>query len=228
MAYNGPRFGPKRGARDSQRSKVYGAEGAIPTGKRFPDVASMQAYVDKLLASAWARRRWGNRSVTVKPGFGHTRATGGYGDMHMPVWSRTESIVLHELAHNLAGGDAWHDAKFVRVLLELVAHVFGADAGKAFRAACRTQRVRVGPPLPLRSAERTPAAPVKREPKLWRIEFKSKGVLATREVEARTMKGALTTFLMGLTVTDAEGITNLRAWRGVRKSTAKAAAKRKP
>lgn len=227
MPYYGPRTASDGHKRDSQRQRVYNAEAAVPLGKSLPTVPEMQAYTNKLLDSAWARRRWGRVQVKVQPGYGHRKATGGSGEVQMPLHSRIERDLLHEIGHNLAGAAAWHDETFVRVVLELYTHVLGTDVGKTFRAACREQRVRVGPPLKLRSPERTPAPVIRLTKKVWRIEFSATGK-PKRQVstEATSLRGALA--MIGHYMRD--GDTGVRVWRGratTKTTTLKAASRRK-
>ena len=60
--------------RDSQRARLYRAEGEVDCGRGLPSVERMQAYVDGLVAADWFVVRWGARSFEVRPGFGHRRA----------------------------------------------------------------------------------------------------------------------------------------------------------
>lgn len=220
--------------RDSQRQKVYNAEGTAVghLGRALPTVPEMQAYVDKLLGEAWARRRWGARRVTVKDGRGHRNATGGYGDVQMPLWSRNERYLLHEVAHNVAGGAHWHDESFTRVCLELYAHVFGADAGKAYREACRKYHVRIGPPLVLRTPESTPAKRPVIVQRTYRVEIKHRG----KPAELRTVKAtAIDRVLVSLwspTARPGPTVTGVRVWLGREPKTAakplRQAASRRP
>ena len=61
--------------RDSQRARLYRAEGEVDSGRRLPTVERMQTYVDTLCAADWFLARWGTQAFEVRPGFGHRRAT---------------------------------------------------------------------------------------------------------------------------------------------------------
>lgn len=159
--------------RDSQRQRLYDSEHVLrgvrastaakrhltdsvrhsdvrviyPDGTRgalyYPSVESTQDYVDAVLASAWFRRRWGMRSITV--GHSHGRgSSGGYGEVSMGVeHRRSEEVILHEIAHNLSSFScAYHGPEFAGVLLTLVKHVMGAEHAATLRASYRLHRVR--------------------------------------------------------------------------------------
>lgn len=197
--------------RDFQRQRVYNACAAIRAGKRLETVAEMQAYVDHLLDSAWARRRWGAQRITVKDGRGHRRATGGGGIVQMPTWAREERTLLHEIAHNLASPYDSHGPAFVRVMLELVSHVYNAEQAKAFRDACRKYRVEIGPPLKLRST--LPPAPTRRVERPFRVEIKRRGQpVRLLTVTETTIRRAVAETLDMIGTGDS--VQSLRVWLG--------------
>jgi putative metallohydrolase (TIGR04338 family) len=111
-----------RRPRDSQRARLYRAEDEVSPGRRLPTVEALQAYVDGLAAADWFGGRWGARSFEVRPGYGHRRATAdGNGVLQMPRWSRTELVVLHEMAHCLTPVSyAPHGPEYAGVFLALV------------------------------------------------------------------------------------------------------------
>lgn len=123
--------------------------GCLPGGKS-PSIEDCQRYVDDVLRDPWVQRRWGQQTVTV-----HWKASGSAtcsygGTIALPPWSRIESVILHELAHHLNGQSdtgpgkcAHHGPEFAGVLLALVRHRMGAEAGKRLRAAMREKRARV-------------------------------------------------------------------------------------
>lgn len=101
-------------ARDSQRSKVYAAEKSIPSGRALLTVENAQGVLDHLYASAWFRRRWQTPPAEIRPGFGHRRAVSYPPNRHtqdgtvyrhptieLPLWARTELVLLHEIAHQI-------------------------------------------------------------------------------------------------------------------------------
>lgn len=153
---------------DSQRSRLYKAEGVISTqGQRFTTVEEMQAYVDKLTASAWWKRRFFRRRIHVRPGLGHRRATGSsFGVVQMPVWARCEAVLLHEVAHvvtlDAQGMSApYHGREFARVFLDLVRHQLGEESWRVLRDSFKVNRVKHTKPRVPMSAERREEAGVR-------------------------------------------------------------------
>lgn len=137
--------------RDSQRLKVYRAEGVLRNGKRFESVGEIQSYVDKLVSSAWFRHHYPLvPRIKVKDGRGRTRAGGSPSGrfITMPQWSRVEAVVLHEVAHVVAPDDgvAWHGWEFCAEFLKLVRHQMGQEAHDKLKASFRQQKVRFTAP----------------------------------------------------------------------------------
>lgn len=146
--------------RDTQKSRVYAAEDVLrgrasATARRLlldtprvPSTGSVtieacQQYVDHLTQSAWFQRRWGYRHYRVRHK-AYGKATCSYGSViSVPPWARDESVLLHEVAHGLVGGQcADHGPEFAGVLLALVEHRMGKDAATMLRAAYKDKRVR--------------------------------------------------------------------------------------
>lgn len=164
--------------RDSQRQKVYDAEQVIRRkGRTFTSVEEMQGYIDHLMGSAWFRRRWSIKNVTVKRGREGTSAwaNGLRRLINMPTWAWTEDVLLHELSHILTdtheGKVAPHGREFARIYLELVRHKMGKEHGDALRDSFRQHRVKFTKP-------RAPMTPEQRE------------AAAERLAAARQAKGA--------------------------------------
>lgn len=132
--------------RDSQRSKVYKAEEVLKEGDvRLDTVPEIQSYVDRLIKSAWFRRRWPSvKSVIVKDGRGRIRAgASDDGSILMPFWCRYRYIVLHEISHLLPDWNvADHGPEFCKVYLELVKHCMGRDAWEKLRTSFKNNRVK--------------------------------------------------------------------------------------
>lgn len=135
--------------RDSQRGKLYVAERAIHSdGRRFTTVEDMQAYVDKLIGSAWWKRRHNCKRLTVRPGYGHTRATCGGGIIQMPKWARIEAVLLHEMSHGVIQARygnyrvAAHGREYAAVFVELVGHMMGKDVADKLKASFRANKVK--------------------------------------------------------------------------------------
>lgn len=151
-----------RRLRDAQRSKVYKAEGAVKwesydAHRTFTTVDDVQQWVDAFFERAYIKRRYvhfyskhARSQVWVKDGRGSARGratVGPYGGsvIEMPPHSRKTWYVLHELSHHLAGLSSDHHWLFVSVYLDLVRHIYGADAEKEFKAALRKHNVRWTP-----------------------------------------------------------------------------------
>ena len=137
--------------RDSQRARLYRAEGEVDTGRALPTVPLLQAYVDDLVQTDWFEARWGTRSIQVRPGHGHRRATADeHGVLQMPRWARSELVLLHEVAHCLTPpGCAPHGAEYAGILLCLVRRRMGLAPAQALEEAFLGQRVAWTPvPVP--------------------------------------------------------------------------------
>lgn len=142
--------------RDSQRQKLYRSERFLQErGSRYESVQDIQKYVDRLIASAWFRRRWprcARNGILVEDGRGRRTAVAKtrWGDpiISMPVWSRTEAVILHEVAHHCSDERhgtrdvAPHGREFAATLLELITHLMGADTGKELKASFRKNGVK--------------------------------------------------------------------------------------
>ena len=131
--------------RDSQRARLYRAEGEVDPGRRLPTVERMQAWVDALVVTDWFVARWGERSFVVRPGYGHRRATADAvnGVLQMPKWARTELVLLHEIAHCLTPAIfASHGPEYAGVLLALARRGMGLGTAQRLEDAFIAERVR--------------------------------------------------------------------------------------
>ena len=130
--------------RDSQRARLYRAEGAVDPGRRLPKVERMQAWVDGLAATDWFVTRWGVRAFEVRPGFGHRRATADQnGVLQMPKWARSELVLLHEVAHCLTPVTlASHGPEYAGILLALTRRGMGPGTAQLLEDAFDRERVR--------------------------------------------------------------------------------------
>lgn len=174
-------------ARDTQRSRLYASENFLQSrGPRYETVDEMQAYVDRLLRSAWFKRRWPRTAgggIEVRDGRGRSRAcaTTDWAQriIKMPRWSRSQAVVLHEIAHHCTDEAhgvrdvAAHGWQFAATLLELVTHEMGAEAGQDLRASYKAKNVRH-------------KAPRKRKP----LTDEQRAVLRERMAVARAAKAA--------------------------------------
>jgi putative metallohydrolase (TIGR04338 family) len=143
--------------RDSQRSKLYAAEHAIPGGKRYTTVAECQAFVDSVLDRKLVQRhypsamdeRWYHDGrhyrIEVRDGRGHRNATGCAGTriIQAPKWARSQRVLLHEMAHVLVGqGVAAHGWEFAGCYAFLVRQVMGKEAEAKLLASFKARKVR--------------------------------------------------------------------------------------
>jgi len=142
--------------RDSQRSRVYAAEDlwraqldAARAGAREVDVAGSRVVlpVELLFGDLSAARAWVRRleaAPTYPSGLAPlvVRARRGAGRAHYeqpatialpaPVhgvaWALRESVVLHEVAHHVAGAPVTHGPHFTAALIRLVRATLGTEA----------------------------------------------------------------------------------------------------
>ncbi|OBA73155.1 hypothetical protein A5641_05810 [Mycobacterium sp. 1554424.7] len=163
-------------ARDSQRAKVYAAEdfvrtlfdraaehgspvveffGAhltLPPEGRFGSVASVQRYVDDVLALPSVRQRWpGVSPLRVRPRraatAAHYESRDGAGTIAVPDrdtadWALRELVVLHEVAHHLCRAEPAHGPEFVATICELAELVMGPELGHVLRVVYAKEGVR--------------------------------------------------------------------------------------
>jgi len=143
--------------RDNQKGRVYAAERASKLERhksQAMSIAECQAYVDRVLSSAYVMRKYPTRSgdprrIHVEHGRGGGYATLGWNGsiIRLGVWGRQPVVVLHEVAHHIAGLSHAHDWKFAAVFLDLVRHFMGAEAGDTLKAEYKAQRVRYRQPV---------------------------------------------------------------------------------
>jgi putative metallohydrolase (TIGR04338 family) len=164
--------------RDSQRAKVYAAEefvrtlfdraaehGApsveffgtqltLPPEARFGSVASVQRYVDDVLALPTVRGQWpqvaplrvrARRAATAA----HYESRDGTGVIAVPDrdtadWAMRELVVLHEVAHHLCNAQPPHGPEFVATLCTLAELVMGPELGHVLRVVYAKEGVRWG------------------------------------------------------------------------------------
>lgn len=103
-------------------------------------VAEVEAYVAKVIGSAWFKKRYRSvRRIDVHDGRRHTRAVayqpwGRPAFIAMPRWSRSEWVILHEISHIAAGNAHGHDWKFCETYLALVQHFLGKEKAEGLKA----------------------------------------------------------------------------------------------
>jgi putative metallohydrolase (TIGR04338 family) len=141
--------------RDTQRSRLYKAENAAfkgnPLGgKRLETVPDIERFVQKVANRAPIKSRYpelARSPIRVKDGRGRRRACGGYRSISIPLWARTEWIVLHELAHVATlrrHGEtvAAHGREFVSCYLTLIYFILGKEASAHMRKHLDAGRVK--------------------------------------------------------------------------------------
>jgi putative metallohydrolase (TIGR04338 family) len=158
--------------RDSQRSRVYTSDYALhEITPRLETIAEINAFVAAVLNKAPIQRRYGDHlkgTITVHDGRGRRAACGGRDYIKMPAWSRSQALVLHEVAHVIIQrrhGDrvAAHGREFCAVYLDLVRFGIGVEAHDALKGFFQANRVRF---RPKRGAEPARINPPMRAPGL--------------------------------------------------------------
>jgi putative metallohydrolase (TIGR04338 family) len=146
--------------RDTQRAKVYAAEEfvrtlfdraaehgnrvvdffgtqlTLPPEGRFSSAASVQRYVDDVMAHVG-----GDRRLTVRARRGATAAHYERHDDEAVIavpdrhtsWALRELVVLHEIAHHLNDAEPAHGPEFVATFCELAEVVMGPEVGHVLR-----------------------------------------------------------------------------------------------
>jgi putative metallohydrolase (TIGR04338 family) len=161
--------------RDTQRAKVYAAEGfvrtvfdragehgnrvvdffgtqlTLPPEGKFASAASVQRYVDEVLAHPAVHQRWpGAGALTVRPRRGATAAHYERSDDNATIavpdrrdtWALRELVVLHEIAHHLSHAEPPHGPEFVATFCELAGAVMGPEVGHVLRVVYAKEGVR--------------------------------------------------------------------------------------
>ena len=135
--------------RDNQRARVYKAERILQDHKssmKPMTIDDCQKFVNRVLARKTIINIYGKRYIAVERGKGGGRASGTVYSgrvITLGVWARQPVVILHEIAHHLAGLDAEHGPHFVSVMLKLVRSVLGKDAYETLLGSYAYNRVRV-------------------------------------------------------------------------------------
>ena len=100
--------------------------------------------------------------MRVGDGRGRRKACAIGSEIRIPKWARNTWIVLHELAHVVAGREfkgerASHGWEFCETYLKLVLYVIGREAHDALKESMRGHRVRFREPR-----QRAPLSPERR------------------------------------------------------------------
>ena len=127
----------------------HGSRINVPVQKRFADIASVQTYVDNVLALDPIREKYPNAGpvrVRERRGQGKAHYEPSTATVAIPLENRAfgrESTVLHELAHHLSvsaglpvarSGTRWHGAEFRRAMIFVVDVALGESAALLLRA----------------------------------------------------------------------------------------------
>ncbi len=124
---------------DRPSLQVAGSTLTLPGERKFASLESVQRYVDAVLALPRVRAEYsepGAAGVTVRRRRGNTQAHYEFGTATLALptglgtagWAMRELVVLHELAHHLAGDAvARHGTLFRRTLLDLIDAALGPE-----------------------------------------------------------------------------------------------------
>ena len=142
--------------RDSQKSKVYRSEwGTIDANRGNLTLEECQELVDKVLASKYIQKKYPNavslqNKINVVSGRrgGHAGYRLDFGGkfISLGLWARQKPVVLHEVAHHLAGVGRGHDWKYCSIMLDLVRHFMSKEDHDNLKSAYRSNKVRFTAP----------------------------------------------------------------------------------
>lgn len=151
----------KKKERDTQRKRLYRAELVLrPGSHRFRSMRETTAFamavwydpnVRALIdEEQWHLMDWSN-PPRIKDGRGRRHAGGCASYITLPVWSRTDHIVLHEMAHvitqRLFGKQvAGHGWQFCKVFHLLVWVILGEKVARVLMASYEFHGIRHDPP----------------------------------------------------------------------------------
>ena len=110
--------------------RVHGSTVNRPIEIKFSDLDHIQIYVDRALSDPRFVATYGERSIrVVQNNRLKSRAYYQAGTINLPArgWAWRESVVLHEIAHNLACVPG-HGARFTACFLQLVDWFMGPEA----------------------------------------------------------------------------------------------------
>jgi hypothetical protein len=143
--------------RDAQRQRVYNAQTYVLRGREWQTIPEVQAYVDRLLASALWRRyfRWITQ-VTIAPARWNAEgsmalgnATGGTSRLHPDHYCQL--ILFHELAHLAQPREsAGHGPEFCEIYQRLVCDWISRGVAASLEERFKAYQVQVAPsPVPV-------------------------------------------------------------------------------
>jgi hypothetical protein len=131
-------------ARDNQKERLYRSERASVQGHGLMNLSidQCQAYVNKVLQTPFIQSRWGRVHVQVV--WTHSNGNSRGGQIALGTWARQESVILHELAHELTRGHGYasHGPEFAACYLLLVGRFMGKEHEKNLREKFKENNVR--------------------------------------------------------------------------------------
>lgn len=139
--------------RGNQVVEFFGAQLTLPPEARFASVASVQAYVDDVLAHPRIRSGWpGGGPLTIRARRGvtaaHYEVVDGRAVIAVPerqtTWALRELVVLHEIAHHLSQAEPPHGPAFVSTFCDITEAVMGPEVAHVLRVVYAKEGVRPG------------------------------------------------------------------------------------
>ena len=132
--------------------EFFGTQLTLPPEARFGSVASVQRYIDDVLALPAVRQQWpeisplrvrARRAATAA----HYENPDGAGVIAVPDrdtadWAMRELVVLHEIAHHLCRVGPPHGPEFVATICTLTELVMGPELGHVLRVVYAKEGVR--------------------------------------------------------------------------------------
>jgi putative metallohydrolase (TIGR04338 family) len=144
--------------RDTQRARVYKCDrdpNVKAHAKPLPSVSDVERFVRKVFASkrvqaAFPKAMKGWTIPAVGDGRARRSACGGPTEIKIPLWARTEMVVVHELAHTIhlreTVNEAFHGWRFCSIFLRLTLYALGREAHDALKRSMKENRVRFTEP----------------------------------------------------------------------------------
>lgn len=136
--------------RDFQRSKVYKAERPLQEkAKRIVKLEDLTQYVDELVKKDWFRFFWPKtKTILVKDGRGRGRGIGwnfgSRGEIAMPVWTRNELYLLHEISHAITPNiESNHGEHFTANTIRLAWNMIGPEVANNLWINYRMHKVKI-------------------------------------------------------------------------------------
>ena len=150
--------------RDNRRKKLYTAENEAFRGSGFSSPLETISDVEKYLQKIWSSkvlkkkypRAFAWQPPSVADGRGTTRAMAyGSSRISIPLWARTEWVVIHEVSHIVASREqryeiAGHGWEFCSIYLQIVRTMLGKQAHDCLKEMMRKHKVKFRQPKPKR------------------------------------------------------------------------------